>query len=157
MFKSDTAAPLHRPWRLRAWVWFWSLAALALPASCVIASWSICSSVNESVKNIEEAHAVELTAELIIKHMETNQGRWPSCWEDLPRVGSVRPDVVIDLQKRVAVNWSADPRKLAQAKAVTDHPPFRVVWLKNGSPVHFEDGEPNQMILDYLRREANPN
>jgi hypothetical protein len=125
-----------------------------------------------------QAYAVWGTADLIIEYMERHEGAWPRSWEDLrplvedvpdvkesrERDGSIvvefRPQGAIEeLQRRVEVDWNANPDELLKMPPQERGPPFRVISLRNGKSTHYEGREPNQMIRDYLesrhRRKAN--
>ena len=125
---------------------------------------------------VPNAYAVWWTADLVIAHMEKNDGRWPRSWEDLRateasgdkgtattnRDGSIvfefRPRAKIDeLQQRVEIDWAVEPAKLRTVSLKSNIPPFRVIRLRNGKNSHYEGKEPNTMILDYLQWKAETN
>jgi hypothetical protein len=100
---------------------------------------------------VPDAYAVWNTASLINDYMDAHNGAWPTRWEDLRQTyeSSNQPDPVhmADLQARVEVDWHADPRKLAAAaEPTTDVPPFRVIWLRDGSKAHWSGAEPNWLV-----------
>jgi hypothetical protein len=109
-------------------------------------------------KVLKDPYAVEHTAALIIHYMEQHGNRWPQSWQDLEETQQItnpcnRNFSIQELQKHVVVDWNADPNTLARAEVPTDdQPPFRVIWLRNASSTHWSSYEPNQMILEYLKR-----
>ena len=113
-----------------------------------------------------DAYAAWWTADLVIEHMERNGGSWPRSWDELrptseayggtasttPRIKEFRPRASIeDLQQRVELDWKADPKELVKAEFTESGPPFRVIWLRNGSSIFYEGREPNEMVLHYLK------
>jgi len=103
---------------------------------------------------VPNAYAVEWVSSLVIQHLKHNADTWPRGWHDLAddyeRVGC--PWSFGELKDRVDVNWQADPRELAHVIAQPGRPPFRVIWLRDGSTTHWTSAEPNQLIRDYLQR-----
>jgi hypothetical protein len=116
------------------------------------------------------AYAVWWTADLVIEHMEKHAGAWPRSWEEMQAtsdqaykgttstnrdgtwVAEFRPRASIEeLQQRVVIDWSANPKELAKANFKTNGPPFRVIWLRNGKSTHYSGKEPNGMVLEYLK------
>jgi hypothetical protein len=61
-----------------------------------------------------------------------------------------------ELKERIDVDWTANPHELSNAKPSEGEPPFKVIWLRNGGRYHWESGEPNQVILDYLKTGKSP-
>lgn len=115
------------------------------------------------------AYAVWWTADLVIEHMEKHGGAWPRSWEELRAtsdqaykgtvstndgyiIAEFRPrDTIEDLQRRVEIDWKADPKALVKAEFKEKGSPFRVIWLRNGEATHYAGREPNGMILGYLK------
>lgn len=106
---------------------------------------------------VPNSYAVWWVADLVILHMEANEGAWPTGWDDLQddyvtaTETSGEPWTFESLQERVQVDWDADPDVLARATPSDDEPPFRVIWLRDGGGEHWAGQEPNQMILEYLQ------
>ncbi|MEX1098314.1 MAG: hypothetical protein WED34_19875 [Planctomycetales bacterium] len=98
------------------------------------------------------AYAVWHTAEAIIAYMEQHDDMWPTNWEDLRPYARTGPNTFEELQERVGIDWNANPEELAKATPLAGKPPFRVIWLKDGTGIHYEGMEPNQMILEYLQQ-----
>ncbi len=120
------------------------------------------------------AYAVWWTADLVIEHMETHAGAWPRNWEELQAtsdqaykgttstnhdgtlIAEFRPRATIqELQKRVEIDWNADPLELAKTELQATGRPFRVIWLRNGKSTAYSGKEPNTMILEYLKWKEN--
>src|SRR3954452_23982693 len=66
------------------------------------------------------------------------------------RVG--RPWTFEELRSRVEVDWDADPSVLSEMKLTDNQPPFRVIWLRDGSEAYWSGKEPNRLIWDYLQQ-----
>jgi hypothetical protein len=137
------------PTRKRRW---WPVAAVLAALAVVALAIFVVVSIRNTIEIVDDAYAVRFTAELVIDYMEANGGRWPSGWDDLRGVYDKNPDYFPELVELVNVDWGADPNELRKASPKPDGPPFRVIWLKDGREVYWEDMEPNQMILDYLKR-----
>jgi hypothetical protein len=120
-----------------------------------VAVWTLV--VKPAAEGIRNAYAVWWGSDMVIEHMETNGGAWPTCWDDLRDDYQTcvdtagQPWTFEELRGRLVIDWSADPAELAKAHEKPDGPPFRAIWLQNGPSTHWSGREPNQMILDYLR------
>ena len=110
-----------------------------------------------SVTISSESYAQWGVALMINDHMRDNNGAWPRSWDDLLpyRDMALGSCTFEELPSRIGIDFCADPNVLAKApEPIDSNPPFRVVWLKNGRKVHYQDQEPNQMIWDYLIRSS---
>ena len=109
--------------------------------------------VTEVVPN---AYAVDWVASMVIQHLKTHDDQWPQSWDDLrePYETMAAPQnypwSFEELQRRVAVDWTADVEALKTANVRDGKKPFRVIWLADGSESHWQGGEPNQRIFEYL-------
>jgi hypothetical protein len=73
-------------------------------------------------------------------------------------IAELRPMASVDeLRERVEIDWSADPAELLKQGRKGGQPPFRVIYLRDGSSTHYEGREPNQMILEYLESRQRRN
>ena len=112
-------------------------------------------SVNSSVRN---AYAAWWVADMVVDHMKAHDGTWPKGWDDLADSyetcvhRSGRPWTFEELRDRVDLDWGADPKDLIDAKTVDQSPPFRVIWLRDGSDTHWSGAEPNRIVLEYLQQ-----
>jgi len=123
--------------------------------------WTIHHVVTEEVPN---CYAVWWVAGMVIDHMETHDGEWPRGWDDLresyvneaKKASYPRPPAYPwpfdELRRRIEIDWNAEPRNLASADSRPGEPPFRVIWLRDGSQSYWSGAEPNQLILEYLKR-----
>jgi hypothetical protein len=108
---------------------------------------------------LRDSYAQWWVADMVIEHMERNDGNWPRSWDDFAEPYEIcagrsgRPWSFEELRNRVTVDFDADPARLASA-AATQTPPFHVIYLRSGKEHHWEGKEPNQMILDYLSERA---
>lgn len=106
--------------------------------------------------DLPNAYAVEWVAELVVQHMDANDGAWPRDWDELrDDYQTLTEDLgstwsFEELQSRVAIDWQADPATLIDQASATVDVPFNVIWLQDGSSDHWVGREPNQVVLDYL-------
>ena len=111
--------------------------------------------IYSSLEVVHDSYAQWDAALSIIYHMRTHAGAWPKDWEALHEACLSAPDLRgpgwDNLRERVDVDFSADPHLLSQAEFPKDGPPFKVVWLRNGKRHHWSGGEPNRLILEYLK------
>jgi hypothetical protein len=100
-----------------------------------------------------DCYAVWWVADMVVVHMEDNDGAWPNDWDELHRAyricverTSARPWSFEELRDRVEVDFDVDPTRLP-----IDGVPQRVIWLRDGSDHHWERREPNTLVQQYLR------
>lgn len=93
----------------------------------------------------------------MIEHLKASDDEWPTSWDDLrdeydDAVDRGHTPAVTweELKDRVEIDWHADVRSLQQADG-SDDPPFRVIWLSDGSQTHWVGFEPNRRILTYFQ------
>jgi hypothetical protein len=103
---------------------------------------------------IPDAYAVQAAAVLVIEYMDTHDGTWPSGWEDLREASRARGKTMDKLPELVEIDWHAHPADLVKVGVSDRRPPFKVIWLRDGSNVHWSSSEPNQMILEHLQYRA---
>ena len=111
---------------------------------------------------VEECYTQERVALSVIEHMKTHDGAWPAGWEDVGRAYERVANEdhehswsLDDMRRRVEIDWKAEPDRLLESAKPDDRHPFKVIWLRDGRDVHWTGGEPNQMILEYLRSRAD--
>jgi hypothetical protein len=110
---------------------------------------------------VPDAYAVDWVSAMVIEHMKTNDGQWPRSWDDLrgPYEKLAAPQgypwSFEELKDRVAVDWDADPKVLKKVTPSGHGPPFRVIWLRDGSSTAWEGAEPNSCVLEYLRTDKD--
>jgi hypothetical protein len=131
-----------------------ALAVVVLAAG--VTAYIILSSIGEMFRDCYDQWAV---ADIIIEHLDRNNGSWPKSWEDLREAYEIcagRHNVsrLDELRKRVGVRFDADPAELVKARGSGDQPPFRVIYLQNGQQHYIGGHEPNAMLLQYLRERA---
>ena len=142
--------------RLKLWV-----LGIVLLASISFAVHGMLALRRVTQETIPDAYAAEWVGGMVVHHMAANGGAWPTGWEDLrddyeASVAEVgRPWTFEELRNRVQVDWSADPRRLAEAVPPAKGPPFRVIWLRSGSNAHWRGFEPNQTVYDYLHQRGS--
>jgi hypothetical protein len=111
---------------------------------------------------VHDSYAVWWVAGMVIEHVDANAGQWPQSWEELrddyqtcvERLGE--PWSFEELRSRVCVDWTANATDLRKSALESDKAKFRVVWLADGSSVHWEGAEPNQLIYEYLSKNRRP-
>ena len=106
---------------------------------------------------VPNAYAVDWVPLMVIEYMKTHDDQWPRSWDDLrdPYENLAAPQnypwSFEELQDRVVMNWDADPKVLKKVTPTNDEPPFRVIWLRDGSSTCWEGAEPNARVLEYLK------
>jgi hypothetical protein len=144
---------LVRRWKRIALV---ALLALTIWLACVIRNI-----YHHAYVTVPDAYSAWWVAGLVIEYMDSHDGKWPKSWNDLQGPYELatkkfgQPWKFEDLQRRVEVDWNADPSVLVHVKPAGDLPPFHVIWLRDGSNVHWEGREPNRMIWDYLQKKQH--
>ena len=108
-----------------------------------------------SFRQFSDAYASDWTSAFVIEHLRTT-GEWPSDWNDLrdefDEFGRNHSYAwsFEELQERVWLDWDAE------LDAVRDADPALVVFrLRSGRTVSF-NGDPNQLIQDFLRTGEDP-
>jgi hypothetical protein len=102
-----------------------------------------------------DPYAVDWAARMVIMYMEEHDGQWPEEWEDLrDQYGTLVHALSSvhsfeELQFRVAIDFTFDPRKYVSRK-VGKGSSIRLVWLKDGHEYHWSGLEPNEMIIKAL-------
>jgi hypothetical protein len=142
----------------------------------IVGAWSMVAFVEAVLDVPKQAYAVWWTADLVIEYMEHHEGAWPKGWDDLRSVADGIPEItesvegngshivefrphasIEELQSLVEIDWNANPDELVKAHRKEVGPPFRVIYLRSGRSTHYEDREPNEMILAYLEsRQRKP-
>ena len=116
-------------------------------------------SVNQTIR---DSYAVWWVADMVIEHLHANNDAWPTSWDDLRddyqtcvnRSG--QPWQFAELRTRVAVDFAVDSQQLNDRIRQQEQPDFRVIWLQDGSDVHWQSREPNTMIFDYFKGNVAP-
>ncbi len=131
-----------------------------LGCAVIVAVAGLGYSIYQAFNSVPDAYAQWWVADMVIEHMEQNQGAWPNGWEELREPHRVlversgQPPLSFDkLRARVAIDFDADTATLVRVSQGKE-PPFRVVNLRSGRETHWKGKEPNQMILDYLKQRA---
>lgn len=106
---------------------------------------------------LRDPYYVEHAAFAVIAYMKANNNQWPTSWDDIRRANPERVESgnfsIEVLKQNVIIDWNTRPKVLAEAKLRDDEqPPFRVIWLRNGSDIHWSHTEPNRVIWDYLQK-----
>lgn len=108
-----------------------------------------------------ELYSQEWVAGMVIRYMESNEGRWPQNWDDLQKPYEVavsqggQPWSFEDLRRRVEVDFSANPAELSGTPLTNEgEAGFRVIRLRSGRRHHWEGGEPNLRIWKYLQEHS---
>lgn len=135
--------------------------AVAILAVAAYVGVDIC----RTIKRIPEAYAAWDSATLIIEFMDTHDGAWPSSWEDVFSAAQTLPDngrtlrgndasTLSRIARLVRIDWSADPRTMAEAQPQPGDIPFRVITRADGSdfPTLWSGKEPNTLVWEYLKR-----
>ena len=111
--------------------------------------------VLRSLASFSDAYASDWTSIFVIDHLRTS-GDWPNGWDDLrDEFDRLAPAshyawTFDELQSRVWFDWNADPDAVRNAD-----PPQEIFRLTSGRQVSF-NGDPNELIRDYLRTGEDP-
>jgi hypothetical protein len=96
-------------------------------------------------------------ADLVIQHLEFNQGTWPRNWDDLHRTYQRAQTNGVscgfdwdEYLRHVEIDFSADTAGLAAA-AKTEKAPFRVIWSRGHVDRFPGSTDPNERLLLYFR------
>jgi hypothetical protein len=127
-------------------------ASISLTVAGVIA-FAICA-MSVAGRTARQAYYVQCVSEMVIFHLDANDRQWPRSWDDIQddkaNCGGLAEWPLADLKQNVSVDWNANVAELRRAASKNGEPPFRAVWLTDGSRTHWLGLEPNQQILDYL-------
>jgi hypothetical protein len=97
-----------------------------------------------------DAYAAWWTSSLVTTYMEQHGGHWPRNWDDLAEAYEFRrtnggvPFPFQMLKDRTDVDFDVDPSELLAH-------PRRVIRLKSGRTTHWDNAEPNEKVMEYLR------
>ncbi len=131
------------------------LISVAIAALLIATGTFVVNTGNAIRAHFNNAYSVWWVADMVIEHMDANNGDWPKSWDELrddhqsciaQRGG---PSTFEELQSRVSIDWDADPDELRTQHA-DGTATFTVIKLKDGTADHISGEEPNQKILDYL-------
>jgi hypothetical protein len=111
-------------------------------------------------EGLYDVYVPDGAAYLVIEHMKANDGAWPRSWEELhktflsiqERNGVLRGFRWEEYPRRVGIDFTADPAKLARAKERRDESPFHVIWSL-AHPEARTPVDPNIRLLKYLREQ----
>lgn len=105
---------------------------------------------------IDDAYAQWGAADMVIDYMETHDGQWPPNWEALRKsfetTGGRVGGTFEDYQKRVFIDFHADPQELRRQSLASEDTSFHVIGAHWYS-AKMGDG-PNAMLREYFRRKA---
>lgn len=106
-----------------------------------------------------QAYYVQCVSEMIIFHLDANDGQWPKQWGDLrddkAKCGTLGGWTLDELEQNVSIDWEANVADLKRAASKNGEPPFRVVWSTDGTNAYWSGQEPNQEIHRYLKGERS--
>ncbi len=107
---------------------------------------------------MKKPYCVWHAAAMVIDYMKHHDNKWPGSWDDL-RTTTPEPyesggfQNFEEVQKRVQIDWTAKPSELVNAMFSDEsEPPFKVIWLKDGSTSYVTGSEPNHLIWMYLQK-----
>lgn len=131
--------------------------AASLTAVALVMVWGAWRAYQTAYGTIPNSYAVEWVANMVTEFMATHNDAWPAGWDDLrepyerltERAG--KSCTFDELRGRVDVDWNADPQILSHSQPIPTGPPFKVIWLRDGSATYWTGAEPNQIVLAYLR------
>src|SRR5262245_11246355 len=117
---ADPPGPGQGRWRSGV---VWAVVLFTLLTLGVVAVGRWAANLLEFVhEGVPDAYAQEHTMGVVIQYMEWYDGAWPRSWDDLREAAEIRaPGWDFDeLRRRVAVDFDADPARLAKAPLPDD-------------------------------------
>ena len=114
--------------------------------------WSMKLGFSNAKHNIEatkSSYAALLVARMCVEHMKANELAWPKNWDELHdhyescRVHARQSWTFQDLKKRVAIDWHAEPRHLAEDSEC-------IIWVATDPNFEFHGLSPNQILLQFV-------
>jgi len=115
--------------------------------------------VNGVRQVVMDAYRVWGTGELMVDYMNANDQRWPQCWADLETffANSTKTYTIIetfdDIRDHIDIDFAFDPYLQSLANDADD-PPFRAIWLRNGTESRYVGAGPNQIVYAHLKELA---
>ncbi|WP_425397827.1 leucine-rich repeat domain-containing protein [Aeoliella sp.] len=115
-----------------------------------------------TIETVRDCYAQERLAEILIEHMERNQGAWPDSWDALAEAAEIcegrsgpTSANFEEIRELCIIEFEAVPAELVKAKSESDaEPPIGVVRLASGKERYWSGAEPNRMIYNYLQEAA---
>ena len=104
------------------------------------------------VNVMRDLYTPSQAANLVILHLKVNHGTWPRSWEELHRTFLEQDGADCnweELPRRVGIDFTADPAKLATAEQRNGDATFRVVWSLAYPDARLPN-DPNRSLLQYL-------
>lgn len=113
-------------------------------------------------RTIRNAYAVWWVADMVIIHLESNENRWPTSWDELrddyeicvSRSG--QPWTFEELRNRVEIDFDIVTDKLMESARGKSVPNFPVIYPSDGTEAHWKHQEPNRKLLDYFNEVPRP-
>lgn len=110
------------------------------------------------LRGLPDAYAMWDAGDLIVDYMGKHSDQWPSGWEELKRSfeackggdGEMRGQTFDGIRNRIQIDWQASPQN-----ALLHHTAFNSVTAKSGNHTTWEGAEPNEMIIQYLRKHVD--
>lgn len=108
------------------------------------------------LRGLPDAYAMWNTGDLVVDYMGKHADRWPSGWEDLRpsfeacKKGDeyMRGGLTFDeIRNRIEIDWKASPQN-----ALLHRTPFKSITARSANHTIWEGAEPNEMIIQYLRK-----
>ena len=107
---------------------------------------------------IDDAYAEWGAVDMVIRYMETHEGRWPPNWDalraDIESGGSrLGGSSFADYQKRIVIDFGVDADELRKQSVNSEKVPFNVIRARSIFAATFGDG-PNASLHRYFREKA---
>ena len=116
------------------------------------------------LRGLRDAYAMWDTGTLLIDHLKTHGGQWPSGWDDLDDSyvrlqlhhsadDFLRGGMTMDeLRQRIGIDWHVNPETLASARASQPgRRRLRFVWPLDGNTTLWAGADPNELISRFIR------
>lgn len=105
---------------------------------------------------VGDAYRVWGTGDLVVDFMNANHQRWPQSWEELEshyeQSNRAFPGIreFCDVQNYMEIDFSFDPTVVDCSNDELD-PPFRAIWLRDGTNTAYVGTGPNQIVYRHLQ------
>jgi hypothetical protein len=105
---------------------------------------------------VGDAYRVWGTGDLVVDFMNTNNQQWPQSWSELEshydNSNGNFPGILdfSDVQDHMQIDFSFDPTTVDLSNDDLD-PPFRAIWLRNGTNTAYVGTGPNEIVYRHLK------
>ena len=123
-----------------------------LAVAAVVVGW-IAYDTNRAIRN---SYAQWWAADMVAKHLEANDNKWPRSWDELRDdyeacvAKSGQPWTFDEIQRRVIIDFNVQTDSLIEISRETNEPDLNVIRAADGTKYNWQEREPNTIIFNYL-------